>query len=92
MRVSIRNAGRQIARATADDFFHFSFCRLINKLNPGSVKKINTMNAPFKQRENIEMFLKGCEKYGLQAQDLFQVCTNYFALGTYMFGVYVHTY
>ena len=48
------------------------------------------MNAPFKQRENIEMFLKGCEKYGLQAQDLFQVCTNYFALGTYMFGVYVH--
>ena len=50
------------------------------------------MNAPFKQRENIEMFLKGCEKYGLQAQDLFQVCTNYFALGTYMFGVYVHTY
>ena len=48
------------------------------------------MNAPFKQRENIEMFLKGCEKYGLQAQDLFQVCTNFFALGTYMFGVYVN--
>ena len=36
------------------------------------------MNAPFKQRENIEMFLKGCEKYGLQAQDLFQVCANSF--------------
>ena len=25
------------------------------------------------QRENIEMFLKGCEAYGLKAQDLFQV-------------------
>jgi hypothetical protein len=48
-------------------------CELINKLGPGSVKKINTMNAPFKQRENIEMFLKGCESYGLVAQDLFQV-------------------
>merc|ERR1711973_409059 len=48
-------------------------CELINKLRPGSVKKINTMNAPFKQRENIEMFLKGCESYGLVTQDLFQV-------------------
>jgi len=48
-------------------------CQLINRLQPGSVKKINTMKAPFKQRENIEMFLKGCEAYGLKAQDLFQV-------------------
>merc|ERR1719242_1626687 len=31
------------------------------------------MNAPFKQRENIEMFLKACESYGLVPQDLFQV-------------------
>ena len=31
------------------------------------------MNAPFKQRENIELFLKGCESYGLVPQDLFQV-------------------
>lgn len=59
-------------------------CELINKLNPGSVKKINTMNAPFKQRENIEMFLKGCEKYGLQAQDLFQVNDLYEAKNLYM--------
>jgi len=48
-------------------------CELINKLEPGSVKKINTMNAPFKQRENIEMYLKGCKAYGLSEQDLFQV-------------------
>lgn len=25
------------------------------------------------QRENLEMFLKGCEKYGLKRHDLFQV-------------------
>jgi len=48
-------------------------CELINKISPGSVKKINTMKAPFKQRENIEMYLKACAAYGLKEQDLFQV-------------------
>ena len=31
------------------------------------------MKAPFKQRENIELFLKGAADYGLKEQDLFQV-------------------
>ena len=62
-------------------FFAF---RLINKLRPGSVKKINTMNAPFKQRENIEMFLKACESYGLVPQDLFQVNDLYEQKNLYM--------
>merc|ERR1711988_1535312 len=48
-------------------------CNLINALQPGSVKKINTLKAPFKQRENIEMYLKACTAYGLKEQDLFQV-------------------
>ena len=47
--------------------------RLINALRPGSVKKINTMKMPFKQRENIELYLKGAADYGLKEQDLFQV-------------------
>merc|ERR1711937_169217 len=59
-------------------------CKLINRLRPGSVKKINTMNAPFKQRENIEMFLKGCESYGLVPQDLFQVNDLYENKNLYM--------
>merc|ERR1711881_294289 len=59
-------------------------CQLINRLQPGSVKKINTMNAPFKQRENIEMYLKGCEAYGLVAQDLFQVNDLYENKNLYM--------
>ena len=63
--------------------FFFAF-RLINKLRPGSVKKINTMNAPFKQRENIELFLKGCEGYGLVPQDLFQVNDLYEQKNLYM--------
>jgi hypothetical protein len=59
-------------------------CQLINRLKPGSVKKINTMKAPFKQRENIELFLKGCEAYGLKAQDLFQVNDLYENKNLYM--------
>lgn len=59
-------------------------CELINKLEPGSVKKINTMKAPFKQRENIEMYLKGCKAYGLSEQDLFQVNDLYEHKNLYM--------
>merc|ERR1712168_1110571 len=59
-------------------------CQLINAISPGSVKKINTMKAPFKQRENIEMFLKGCEAYGVKAQDLFQVNDLYENKNLYM--------
>jgi hypothetical protein len=59
-------------------------CELINALRPGSVKKINTMKAPFKQRENIELFLKACEEYGMKAQDLFQVNDLYENKNLYM--------
>ena len=38
----------------------------------------------FFQRENIEMFLKGCEAYGLKAQDLFQVNDLYENKNLYM--------
>ena len=31
------------------------------------------MKMPFKQRENIELYLKGAADYGLKEQDLFQV-------------------
>jgi len=59
-------------------------CKLINAIEPGSVKKINTMNAPFKQRENIEMYLKACIAYGLKEQDLFQVNDLYENKNLYM--------
>lgn len=59
-------------------------CALINKLAPGSVKKINTMKAPFKQRENIEMFLNASLAYGFKAQDLFQVNDLYENKNLYM--------
>ena len=36
------------------------------------------------QRENVEMFLKGCESYGLKSQDLFQVNDLYEHKNLYM--------
>jgi len=58
-------------------------CETINRLRPGTIKKINTMKAPFKERENIEMYLKGCESYGLKTIDLFQVNDLYEAKNLY---------
>lgn len=71
------------------DFGHalkdgISLCTLVNKLQPGTIKKVNTMKAPFKQRENIEFFLKACEAYGLKSQDLFQVNDLYECKNLYM--------
>lgn len=54
-----------------------ALCTLINALQPGSVKKVNTMSAPFKQRENLEQFLAACQTYGLKSHDLFQVSDLY---------------
>ncbi|CAG0880976.1 unnamed protein product [Cyprideis torosa] len=61
-----------------------ALCHLINRLRPGAVSKINTMKAPFKQRENIEMFVKACQEYGLKNQDIFQVNDLYENKNLYM--------
>jgi len=59
-------------------------CELINILCPNAVKKVNLPTATFKQRENLELFLKGCETYGLKSQDLFQVNDLYEHKNLYM--------
>lgn len=61
-----------------------SLCTLMNALQPGTIARISTMKAPFKQRENLELFLKGCETYGLKSQDLFQVNDLYENKNLYM--------
>jgi hypothetical protein len=47
-------------------------CEVINKLAPGSVKKINSSGGDFKMMENITNFQKACVKYGMADTDLFQ--------------------
>ena len=52
-------------------------CKVINKLAPGSVKKVNDSTMAFKMMENIGNFLDACEKYGCIKTDLFQTVDLY---------------
>ncbi|KAJ3195044.1 hypothetical protein HK101_001238 [Irineochytrium annulatum] len=48
-------------------------CRLMNKLNPGSVPHVNVLRLnPFKEMENIASFLFAARAYGVQSHQLFQ--------------------
>ena len=52
-------------------------CNLVNKIKPGSVKKINTSTMAFKMMENIGNFLSACEALGVPASDSFQTVDLY---------------
>jgi len=68
-------------------------CKLMNKLSPGSVPKINSTGGQFKMMENINMFQQALKNYGVADVDVFQtvdlwekkdiaqVTTTLFALG-----------
>ncbi|KAA0195209.1 Transgelin [Fasciolopsis buskii] len=48
-------------------------CKLINKIKPGSVKKINENSTmPFKIMENINAFQEAIKAYGVPTADVFQ--------------------
>eukprot|EP01123_Difflugia_compressa_P009384 TRINITY_DN3096_c0_g1_i1.p1 TRINITY_DN3096_c0_g1~~TRINITY_DN3096_c0_g1_i1.p1 ORF type:complete len:140 (-),score=23.05 TRINITY_DN3096_c0_g1_i1:214-633(-) len=46
-------------------------CEFVNKLKPGSVKKINKQRMPFMQMENIGYYLDACRAIGIESQYLF---------------------
>jgi len=52
-------------------------CKLINALEPGSVRSINTSKMAFKQMENIGNFLGAAEVFGVSKNDLFQTVDLY---------------
>ncbi|KAG6934243.1 calponin 3, partial [Chelydra serpentina] len=47
-------------------------CELINKLQPGSVKKINQSELNWHQLENIGNFIKAIQVYGMKPHDIFE--------------------
>ncbi|XP_063909595.1 myophilin [Zophobas morio] len=47
-------------------------CNLINKLAPGSVKKIQAKGTNFQLMENIQRFQAAAKKYGLPQEEIFQ--------------------
>lgn len=74
-------------------------CELINAIRPGTVSRIETVDAPFRHRENIARFLDGARDLGLAETELFEtrdlydggskdrVCRCLFALGRACFHV-----
>ena len=46
-------------------------CELLNKLQPGTVKKIDRKGKPMSNRENITKFMTGARSLGLGDHDLF---------------------
>lgn len=46
--------------------------RFINKLQPGSVKKVNESTQNWHQLENIGNFIKAITKYGVKPHDIFE--------------------
>ncbi|KAG1969599.1 calponin-1 [Pimephales promelas] len=47
-------------------------CELVNKLQPGSVKKINQSSQNWHQLENLTNFIKAITTYGLKPHDIFE--------------------
>jgi len=67
-------------------------CKLANCVRPGSVKQVNTMNAPFKQMENISWFMDAARALGVPEASMF--CTpDLFEeknMGLVMTGLYAY--
>jgi len=52
-------------------------CRVMNKLKPGSIPKINESGGQFKMMENINNFQKASSEYGVPKIDQFQTVDLY---------------
>ncbi len=47
-------------------------CKVINAVKHGTIKRINTSKMPFKQMENISIFLRACRTFGVPEYSLFE--------------------
>jgi len=47
-------------------------CKLMNRLMPGSIVKINTSGGDYKLMDNVSQFQRACTAYGVADVDLFQ--------------------
>lgn len=47
-------------------------CNLMNKLAPGSVKKIQSKGTNFQLMENVQRFQAAAKAYGLPQEEIFQ--------------------
>jgi len=84
--------GLKKENATVAEWLHDGkvLCELANKIQPGSVKKINTSSLPFKQMENITFFMNVARKLGVAEQAIFGTPDLYEEknMGTVMTAIY----
>lgn len=52
-------------------------CRLINRIKPGTITKIETSAMSFKEMENISHFLQACRSFGMADFDAFETLDLY---------------
>ncbi|XP_063613437.1 muscle-specific protein 20-like [Penaeus indicus] len=66
--------GEKLPPGNFEDVFRDGviLCNLINKLQPNSVKKIQTSGGSFKLMENIQRFQEAVKKYGVPHEEIFQ--------------------
>jgi hypothetical protein len=60
-------------------------CNLMNTIKPGSIRKVETSNMPFKQMENISNFLKAARTVGIAEYELFETVDLYEEKVLYLF-------
>ena len=48
-------------------------CKLLNKISPGIIPKIQTSKMAFKQMENVDAYIKGCRALGVPDGGLFMI-------------------
>ena len=46
-------------------------CKLINKIQPGSVKKFKEKGPAFMLMENVQSFIQAAKKYGVPDEEMF---------------------
>lgn len=56
-------------------------CRLINKIKPNTITKINSSSISFKQMDNIGLFIKACRDLGMRPNDVFTTIDLFEAKG-----------
>lgn len=64
-----KNIGNKFMESLKDGVI---LCELINKLQPGSVRKINESTQNWHQLENIGNFIKAITAYGVKQHDIFE--------------------
>ncbi|CAG9785720.1 unnamed protein product [Diatraea saccharalis] len=66
--------GEPVATVPYEDYLKdgIVLCKLINKLSPGSVKKIQERGTNFQLMENIQRFQAAIKKYGVPEEEIFQ--------------------